>query len=81
LLLTPILWLNYLMLLFVPIAVASRRLNVLWALPLALWLSPFQEPMPQPLWRLVVVLAIVLGSTPLGIGRRESLGHLLARST
>jgi alpha-1,2-mannosyltransferase len=63
LLLTPILWLNFLMLLFVPIALASRRLDVRWALPLALWLAPFQEPAQQPLWRLVIVLGIVLGST------------------
>jgi len=80
LLLTPILWLNYLILLFVPIAAANRRLNVWWALPLALWLSPFQEPMQQPLWRLAVVLAIILGSTPFVIARRGSPARFLAGS-
>jgi alpha-1,2-mannosyltransferase len=72
LLLTPILWLNYLMLLFVSVAVTSRRLDARWALPLALWFCPFQEPMRQPFWRLAFVLAIILGTTALVIGRRES---------
>lgn len=38
---TPILWPHYLVLLFVPIALASRRLGPAWLLmPLALWLDP-----------------------------------------
>jgi hypothetical protein len=35
--LSPIVWLHYLMLLLVPIAVASPRLGPLWLLPLAFW--------------------------------------------
>jgi hypothetical protein len=37
LLFTPIVWLHYFALLFVPIAIAHRRLSGLWAMPLLLW--------------------------------------------
>lgn len=38
---TPILWPHYLVLLFLPLALASRRLSPAWLLmPLALWLDP-----------------------------------------
>jgi alpha-1,2-mannosyltransferase len=37
LVLSPIVWLHYLVLLFVPLALARPRLSPLWLLPLALW--------------------------------------------
>jgi alpha-1,2-mannosyltransferase len=37
LLFTPILWLHYFVLLFVPVAIVHKRLSPLWALPLATW--------------------------------------------
>ena len=38
LLLTPIIWLHYFALLLVPIAIVHKRLSLLWATPLLLWL-------------------------------------------
>ena len=38
LLLTPIVWLHYFALLLVPIAIAHKRLSLLWAIPVLLWL-------------------------------------------
>jgi alpha-1,2-mannosyltransferase len=43
LLISPIVWIHYLVLLYVPIAVARRRLSALWLAPLALWILPGQE--------------------------------------
>jgi alpha-1,2-mannosyltransferase len=40
LLISPIVWAHYYLLLYVPIAIASRRLSVLWLLPLAYWALP-----------------------------------------
>jgi alpha-1,2-mannosyltransferase len=43
LLISPIVWVHYLVLLYVPIAVTRRRLGPLWLAPLALWVLPGQE--------------------------------------
>jgi alpha-1,2-mannosyltransferase len=40
---TPILWLHYLLLLMVPLAITRPRFTPLWLLPLVLWMGP--EPM------------------------------------
>jgi len=40
LLATPILWPHYLVLLFVPVALASPRLTRVWVVPLLLWVNP-----------------------------------------
>lgn len=40
LLLSPIVWLHYFALLVVPVALARRRLSLLWLLPLVFWLWP-----------------------------------------
>jgi alpha-1,2-mannosyltransferase len=40
LLISPIVWAHYFILLFVPIAIASRRLSLLWLLPLGYWVLP-----------------------------------------
>lgn len=53
---TPILWMHYLVLLVVPIAIARPRLSPLWLLPLAFWLSPNQSD--GELWRIALVLGI-----------------------
>jgi hypothetical protein len=37
---TPVLWLNYFLLLYLPIAVYRPRLSGLWFLPLLLWVTP-----------------------------------------
>jgi alpha-1,2-mannosyltransferase len=54
LVLTPIMWTHYLVVLFVPLALARPRLGPAWFVTLAFWLS-LVEPPPQ-LWRLLVTL-------------------------
>ncbi len=44
--LSPIAWLHYFILLFLPIALVRPRLSWLWALPLALWLVRGQSDQP-----------------------------------
>jgi hypothetical protein len=62
---TPVLWLHYLVLLFVPIALARPRLSALWFAPLAFWLTPIAHSNGS-IWRtcfaLVVAALIVLRS-------------------
>jgi hypothetical protein len=62
---TPVLWLHYLVLLFVPIALARPRLSALWFAPLAFWLTPVAHSNGS-VWRtcfaLVVAALIVLRS-------------------
>ena len=38
--LTPIVWLHYLVVLLVPLAIARPRFSVIWLLPVLLWVSP-----------------------------------------
>jgi hypothetical protein len=38
--LSPIVWLHYLVLLFVPLAIARPRFSAVWLLPIVLWMSP-----------------------------------------
>ncbi len=53
LVLTPIVWLHYLVLLFVPIALRRRTLGWEWAVPLLLWLTPMQQTIDRP-WGIAV---------------------------
>jgi hypothetical protein len=57
LLATPVLWLHYLVLLFVPIALARPRLSALWFAPLAFWASPIAHSNGS-VWRTCLVLAV-----------------------
>jgi hypothetical protein len=54
---TPVLWLHYLVLLFVPIALARPRLSALWFAPLAFWVTPFAHS-DGSVWRTCFVLAM-----------------------
>lgn len=61
--LSPIVWLHYLTLLLVPLAIARPRFSLLWLLPVLLWVSPkpgyaegFQTFMPA------VAAAVLLGA-------------------
>lgn len=58
LLATPLLWLHYLLLLYVPIALYRPRLSVLWFLPLLLWVTPSAHS-EGATWRIVLALAVV----------------------
>lgn len=64
--LTPIVWLHYFLLLYVPIAIRSPRFSVGWLLPLGFWVTPFQENFGSP-WRIyygaVVAVAILFWAT------------------
>jgi len=68
--LTPIVWLHYLVLLLVPLAIARPRFSAIWLVPLLLWLTPLNgngESIQPFLPALVVaaVLAVVLtGESP-----------------
>ena len=57
LLATPVLWLHYLVLLFVPIGLARPRLSALWFAPLAFWASPIAHSNGS-VWRTCFVLGV-----------------------
>jgi Glycosyltransferase family 87 len=57
LLATPVLWLHYLDLLFVPIALARPRLSAIWFVPLAFWATPLAHS-GGSVWRISLVLAV-----------------------
>lgn len=57
LLATPVLWLHYLVLLFVPIALARPRLSALWFAPLAFWVTPLAHS-DGSVWRTCFALAV-----------------------
>jgi alpha-1,2-mannosyltransferase len=62
---TPILWLHYLLLLLVPVALYRPRLSAVWFVPLALWAVPSTNTHGAT-WRAVlalVVLAVVTLAT------------------
>lgn len=55
---TPIVWLHYLLLLFLPIALYRPRLSGLWFLPLVLWATPATQSHGAT-WRIALALGIV----------------------
>jgi alpha-1,2-mannosyltransferase len=56
---TPLVWLHYLLLLFVPIALYRPRLSGLWFLPLLLWVTPTTQTHGAT-WRIALALAVVV---------------------
>lgn len=68
LLATPLLWLHYLVLLIIPLALYRPRLSWPWLLPVALWITPEPEP-HSSIWRICVVVGAVL-AVWIGSGRR-----------
>lgn len=55
LLTTPTLWLHYLVLLLIPLAIARPRLGPIWALPLLLFACPVTGPV---VWQLLLALGV-----------------------
>jgi alpha-1,2-mannosyltransferase len=55
---TPLVWLHYFLLLFVPIALYRPRLSGLWFLPLLLWVTPVTQSHGAT-WRVVLAIAVV----------------------
>jgi len=82
-LLSPVVWLHYLALLVVVLAIRSPRLNALWCLPVILWLT-FREGdqgAGNAAWRLALVLVVVGGTAFAGRrrnARMELQGSLAA---
>jgi Glycosyltransferase family 87 len=73
LVLSPIVWLHYLVFLLVPLAVLRPRFGVAWLMPSLLWALPFAGYTPaNPLQRIAVIAAI-LGTVALAIGPRSLL--------
>jgi alpha-1,2-mannosyltransferase len=60
LLASPIVWVHYLLLLYVPIAIVRPRLSGLWLLPLVLWPLGGQESHGSPLRLLFVAAAVAI---------------------
>ena len=58
LLLTPIVWMEYFVLLLVVVGLYARRLSALWLLPLALWVGPQGSANGRP-WQTALVLCLV----------------------
>jgi hypothetical protein len=69
---SPLIWLHYLTLLAVPLALYRPRLTWPWFVPLALWLTPTAQA--AELWRVVLALsvAVVVAVTTVGNSRRRS---------
>ena len=59
--LTPIVWLHYLVLLLVPLAIARPRFSAIWLVPLLLWLTPLNGngESIQPFLPALVVAAVI----------------------
>jgi hypothetical protein len=55
---SPLLWLHYLLLLNVPIALYRPRLSGLWFVPLVLWLTPTTHSHGTT-WRIALALLVV----------------------
>jgi hypothetical protein len=71
LLATPIIWTHYFVLLIVPLALLRPRLDIVWALPIAIVLCPTGRPLT---WQLVFVLVTV--ATMIVVAARPSLARL-----
>jgi hypothetical protein len=57
LVLSPIVWLHYLVLLFVPVAILRPRLSWPWLVPVLLWVTPYEQSFGTPA-RIVAALAV-----------------------
>jgi hypothetical protein len=71
LLLTPILWPNYLVIMLVPLALLRPRFGLVWLLPVILLGQPVIDP---PVWEIVVflgVLAVLTVNWPRGVPLRR----------
>jgi hypothetical protein len=55
---TPLVWLHYLLLLYVPIALYRPRLSGLWFVPLLLWLTPSTHSQGTT-WRIALALGVL----------------------
>ncbi len=70
LLVSPLMWSHYLVVLFVPLAVVKRRASLAWLLVAGFWVSP-SEP-PASVWQVAAVLAL-FGSIAMLVSRAGEL--------
>jgi alpha-1,2-mannosyltransferase len=56
---TPLVWMHYLLLLYVPIGLYRPRLSGLWFVPLVLWLTPTTHSHGTT-WRIALAVAVVV---------------------
>ncbi len=81
--LTPILWVHYFLLLYIPIAIRSPRFQVGWLLPLGFWLTVILENIGEASgshWYLWLGLALVVMSL-VWSARSEPAGAAFPRSS
>jgi hypothetical protein len=71
LVLSPIVWLHYFVLLLVPIALARRTFSSIWLVPALFWATPYEEHFGDH-WRIAVGLAVAALALALA-GRRVPL--------
>jgi hypothetical protein len=72
---SPIVWLHYLVLLFVPLAVLRPRLGVAWLMPSLLWVMPFAAFTPANTIHRLAFAAAVIGTVVFAFGPRELSGR------
>jgi len=79
LLLSPIVWVHYYVLLLVPVALARPRLAGLWFVPLFFWSTHTLESNGE-LWRLFTALALTIAVTTLSLRRmhRDAVASVAA---
>jgi alpha-1,2-mannosyltransferase len=81
---TPVVWMHYYVLLFVPIALYRRRLSAAWLLPLAFWVVPSSYS-EGATWRILIGLGVTaaVGSClidrRIAASRRRILGAAAAK--
>jgi hypothetical protein len=73
---SPILWEHYLILLFIPMALAAPRLGRLWMASLLFWVSPGLKAFGSE-WRIVVVLSL---SAAIAVAATRRLSPTLAEA-
>ena len=80
LLLSPIVWLHYLVLVFVPIALYRRRFGAAWLVPFTYWLLPGQES-GGSLANFATMFGLTAAAVALGVWQRRERTPLPALST
>jgi alpha-1,2-mannosyltransferase len=73
---TPVLWLHYFVLLFVPLALYRPRLSALWFAPLAFWITPLAHS-GGSVWRTAV--ALVVAAAIAGLAVSQPTGRVVLR--
>lgn len=73
LVLSPVVWQHYLVLLAIPLALYRPRFSVIWLLPVILWLSPRAGNGEAPELFLPALVAVVLLVVSIGSRRTESV--------